>query len=180
MLMGLDVAGYSFQIEKALASIVSRMTCKTHRVRTLRFFDRLSLLLVAALCGCAKSDHATVTIAYQARSENDWKVAPPAKQRVATEFKRIAREQGYDCKRTEEINCTGPKRMHVSFAPELNRSEYRIHFDWLEVDDRTAAEFEGHVSRLAAAMTAAVPDAQVAISDGRDAEPKKSVPRAFN
>lgn len=160
------------------------MTCKTHRVRALRIFDRLSLLLVAALCGCAKSDHATVTIAYQARSKNEWNVAPPAKQRVATEFKRIAREQGYDCnergKRTEEINCTGPKRMNVTFAPELNRPEYRIHFDWLEVDDRTSAEFEGHVSRLAAAMTAAVPDAEVAISDGRDAEPKKSIPRAFN
>jgi hypothetical protein len=149
------------------------VTCKNGGMRALRILECLSLLPIAALCACATGDHATVTIAYQARSQNEWQVTPPARQRIAMEFKRIARDQGYQCnergKRTEEIICTGPKRMRVTFAPELNRPEYRIHLDWLEVGDRTAAEFQGHVSRLAAAMTAAVPDVQVEISEGRDA-----------
>lgn len=129
--------------------------------------------LFVALAGCARADYATVTIAYRARSQGDWNVESPARQRVASSFERIAKEQGYKCnargKRTEEVVCVGPKRMNVTFAPELNRPLFTIHLDWVEVGDRTRAEFDGHVRQLTSAIRTAVPDAIVVTTEGREA-----------
>jgi hypothetical protein len=81
-------------------------------IPVIRIERAFALLLFAALVGCARADYATVTIAYQARSQSQLNVELPAKQRIATSFKRIAKEQGYKCnergKRTEEIICVGP------------------------------------------------------------------------
>jgi len=131
----------------------------------------LALLLASALAACTRADYATVTISYRARSQNELSIEAPARQRIANAFKQIAASQGYQCnsrgKRTEEMVCVGPKRMNVTFAPELNRPEFTIHLDWLEVGDRTRAEFDGHVEKLTAALTEAVPDAKVNVTSGR-------------
>jgi hypothetical protein len=57
--------------------------------------------------------------------------------------------------------------LNVTFAPELNRAEFTIHLDWLEVGDRTSAEFQDHVHRLTAALREAVPDSSVVVAEGR-------------
>ncbi len=129
-------------------------------------------LLPAILCACARGDFATLTIRYHGRAQSDeWNVEPPAKQRIGTALRRTAETQGYKCnehgKRTEEITCAGPKRMNVTFQPELNRSEFTVRFNWVEWHGRTRDEFEQHVQDFAAAMTRAVPDAQVLLADGR-------------
>ena len=124
------------------------------------------------LCACARGDFATVTIRYHGRAQSDeWNVEAPARQRIGAALKRTAETQGYKCngrgKRPEEITCTGPKRMNVTFQPELNRAEFTVRFNWVEWHGRTRDEFEQHVKTFAAEMTRAVPDAQVTVVDGR-------------
>jgi hypothetical protein len=134
-------------------------------------------LLIATLGACAKGDYATVTIGYQSRSQSsEWNLEPSAKQRVGAAFKRTAEAQGYKCnergKRLDEITCAGPKRMNVVFQPELNRPEFTAHFNWVEWHGRTREEFDGHIRKFAAAMTSAVPEARVVVSDERDPHPQ--------
>jgi hypothetical protein len=91
---------------------------------------------------------------------------------VPEAFKRTAQAQGYKCsergKRVGDITCSGPKRMNVTFEPDLREREYVVHFNWVEWHGRTREEFDAHVKTFAAAMTAAVPDAKVTVTRGRD------------
>jgi hypothetical protein len=133
----------------------------------------LAIVLFGALAACAQGNYATMTIQYQARPQTgEWTVTPTARERILGAFRDIAKAQGYKCnersKRVEDITCSGPKRMNVLFEPELNRREYKVHFNWVEWHGRTREEFDGHVQQFAAAMTAAVPDAKVRVENGRD------------
>jgi hypothetical protein len=133
----------------------------------------LAIALFGALGACARGDYATMTIQYQARSQaGEWTVTPTARERILGAFRDTAKAQGYKCnersKRVEDITCSGPKRMNVLFEPELNRREYKVHFNWVEWHGRTQQEFDSHVQKFAAAMTAAVPDATVRLESGRD------------
>lgn len=133
----------------------------------------LAIALLIALGACARGDYATMTIQYQPRSQTgEWTVTPTTRERILGAFRDTAKAQGYKCnersKRVEDITCSGPKRMNVLFEPELNRREYTVHFNWVEWHGRTREEFEGHVQKFAAAMTAAVPEAKVRVENGRD------------
>ena len=139
----------------------------------MRILARTILIVLSVVpAACARGDFATLTIRYHGRSEADqWNVEPPARQRIGAALKRAAETQGYKCnghgKRTEEVSCVGPKRMNVTFQPELNRPEFTVRFNWVEWHGRTRDEFEQHVRTFAAAMTRAVPDAEVQVIDGR-------------
>ena len=133
----------------------------------------LAVLCCLALGACAKGDYATLTIQYEARSPSDqWTAAPPARERIPGAFRQTAKAQGYKCneggKRVDDIRCSGPKRMNVFFEPELNRREFKVHFNWVEWHGRTRDEFDSHVQKFAAAFSAAVPDAKVTVTNGRD------------
>jgi hypothetical protein len=126
-------------------------------------------LLAALLVGCAQRDSVTVTLEYQRHAQRGvLTLEPSQKERVNAAFKRVAEEKDYKCrphvKRVEEITCEGPRKMNIRFQPDLSRPRYSATFTWLEVDDRTRAEFDGHVAGFVQSMRLAIADPDVAIS----------------
>jgi hypothetical protein len=128
---------------------------------------RLVLLLVAAsaaLGSCAENDRASVTIEYREPSGIP-SLEPPTRQRIIAAFKAYASAKGYQCrphpKRLEELTCRGPRDMHITFKPDLNRRSFVAQFNWLEVHGRTREEFQRHVGDFSSSMARAVKDADV-------------------
>jgi hypothetical protein len=135
----------------------------------MRMTQALTASLLAAIAGCAKDDFATVTIEYQPSARRgELSLEPPQKQRVAAAFTQVAKEYGYRCrphiKRVEEIQCTGPKKMNIRFHPDLNRPRYIATLNWLEVGDRSATEFNGHVAAFVESMRVAIADPSIGVS----------------
>jgi hypothetical protein len=132
----------------------------------------LIVSLLTSLAGCAKGDFATVSIEYHRTGHPEaFSLEISEKQRIVAAFTRVAAEKHYEChahaKRVEEISCFGPKKMNITFQPELNRMAYTARFNWLELNDRTRDEFETHVAAFAEAMRDAVADSDISISTQR-------------
>jgi hypothetical protein len=125
----------------------------------------------AALCACVEGDRASITIDYQVTpaAASALSLEPPARQRIVTAFKQIAEARGYKChahaKRVQELTCRGPRDMHVTFKPELNRPEFVARFNWVAWHGRTHAEFARHVSEFAHSIKQEVADAEVHTSE---------------
>ena len=132
-------------------------------------YGPLIALLLTSLAGCAKGDFATVSIEYHRIGRPDaFSLETSERQRIVAAFTRVAAAEHYKChahaKRVEEISCFGPKKMNITFQPELNRMAYTARFNWLELNDRTRGEFENHVATFAQAMRDAVADSDIRIS----------------
>jgi hypothetical protein len=126
----------------------------------------LAMAVSATLCACVEGDHASITIDYPVTTPaNRWTLEPTARQRVVAAFSEIAAAKGYKChahpKRVQELTCRGPKDMHVTFKPELNKPEFIAVFNWVAWHGRTHAEFTRHIDEFASAMKKAVTDAEI-------------------
>jgi len=123
--------------------------------------------MATILAGCVKGDYATVTISYQLPPQQDaWHLTPSSRQKILKSFWKIADANGYKChahvKRVEEIACSGPREMNITFQPALNRPQFTAKFNWVELNDgRTHDEFTHHIQSFARSMTRTVNDESV-------------------
>lgn len=132
----------------------------------------IALAATFAIASCAQGDYATVSISYPAQepSASDQWPRPDIslRQRVSKSFWKVAEANGYKCrahvKRVEEITCRGPKDMHVTFKPTLNRPEFVATFNWIELGDRTHDEFTSYVEKFSASMMSTVNDKTVRLA----------------
>jgi len=139
-----------------------------------RILKHISITLTATfgIASCAQGDYATISVTYpaQAPSASDqWPRADiPLRQRVSKSFWKAAEANGYKCrphvKRVEEITCRGPKDVHVTFKPTLNKPEFVVTFNWVELGDRTSDEFRSLIEKFSASMLSAVNDKTVRLA----------------
>jgi hypothetical protein len=129
-------------------------------------------MVTVLFAGCTRGDFATVTIEYHRPAPGALTLEPPEKQRVTAAFTRVAKEMSYQCrphvKRIEEVRCRGPKKMNITFQPELNRPLYVAKFNWLESDYRTRAEFDRHVAGFVQSLRLAIADPDIKISTSKE------------
>jgi hypothetical protein len=129
--------------------------------------QRLLATAAAALCltGCGTTEHTSVTVAYLSDSGpnsavRNWHFSGPSKKQVETAFQSFSEKYGYRCrahrKRVDEITCRGPKDLHLTFMPSLNRAEFVADFSWLDSSNRSHKEFVHHVADFKKTLAAAV------------------------
>jgi hypothetical protein len=134
-------------------------------------FGQIGIAITAAmLCGCMGGDYATVTISYRLEGQAfRWSLDPPTRQKIVIAFKHYTEAHDYKCrphaKRVEEVTCRGPKGLHMTFMPELNKPAFVAKFNWLISEDRTHDEFHEHVSSFANDIAHAVEEADVRLAE---------------
>jgi hypothetical protein len=136
------------------------------------------MVAMAALHACARGDYATVRIAYPADVPTDlWQTKVSSRQKIFQSFWKVADANGYKCrrhpKRVEEISCRGPKDMHITFKPALNKLEFVATFNWLEIGDRSPEEFQRHIASFVTSLTrtADASNVHLTITDGGKPKP---------
>lgn len=128
-----------------------------------------ALLLTWTMHGCGTWEHASVRVVYGTQSgEDEWQLAAASRKRVADAFNAFSQRHGYKChphaKRVEEINCRGPKDLHLLFQPALNKAEFVAEFTWVDSSDRTHQEFLRHVAEFKSDLGAVVGDTNVKLA----------------
>jgi hypothetical protein len=129
----------------------------------------VALAAIAALGGCARGDYTTVRITYPPDVQGDqWPSKVSSRQRIFQSFWKVAEANGYKCrrhpKRVEEITCRGPRDMHITFRPTLNKPEFVATFNWLELGDRKPEEFERHIASFTSSLTRTANDSNVRLT----------------
>lgn len=132
----------------------------------------VTLTATFGITSCAQGDYATISVTYPAKepsASDQWPRADISlRQRVSKAFWEAAETNGYKCrahvKRVEEITCRGPKDMHVTFKPTLNKPEFVATFNWVELGDRTSDEFRSHIEKFSTSIASAVNDSTVQLA----------------
>jgi hypothetical protein len=123
-------------------------------------------LLAFTLSACSYWEHASVTIKYVAAPPSDgWSLPSSGQYGVKDAFKQLSDSNGYKCrtnfKHPDGLLCRGPKDLHLSFRPALNKAEFVADFSWVNTSDRTHDEFARLVASFATQMAAIVGDQHV-------------------
>lgn len=129
-----------------------------------------ALILAATMQSCGSWEHASVRVVYGVDSgPAQWRLEASSRKRVEDAFKAFAERNGYKCrphvKRVEEIQCRGPKDLHLVFQPAMNKAEFVAKFTWVDTSDRTHREFMRHVAQFKSELSAAVGDTNVRLAD---------------
>jgi len=132
---------------------------------------QIAITQAAIFCvaSCAQGDYATIRLTYPAQppsASDPWPRADTSlRQKLSKSLWKAAEANGYKCrahvKRVEQITCRGPKDMHVTFKPTLNKPEFVVTFNWVELGDRTRDEFRRHIEEFSASISSAVNDETV-------------------
>lgn len=129
-----------------------------------------AVLLALALHGCGTWEHASVHVVYGPDSgPEEWRLEASSRKRVEDAFKAFSERNGYKCrahvKRVEEIMCRGPRDLHLTFQPTMNKAEFVAEFTWVDTSDRTREEFMRHVTQFKSDLGAAVGKTNVRLAD---------------
>jgi hypothetical protein len=128
-------------------------------------------LVATLLAGCGFWEHAEVTIAYAAASRaNEKRLDTLGPKTVENAFSVFSKANGYACrshiKRVRELRCSGPRQLHLVFAPSLNKPAFVAEFSWANLSGRTHAEFISHVARFKDEMGSMIGEQNVRVEPG--------------